>query len=309
MRRSGSSGDRDVPARLRSLCLRTIAACAAGFLLLWAVFIRLEAGRRFGNSAWSGRRALAPATRALHDDVLRTITTTSLALACVVLVLVGVARRRFLLGAAAAATVAAGTASAEVLKRFVITRPPTPGEVARLSGNSFPSGHATIATALALAAIMVTPHRWRLPLAVGLSLWVSFQAAGVLAAGWHRPSDALSGFMLALGWASFAVWLLAFLGRVEPNRDPATSPAATTVLFVGAASIALSGIVVAVTAGGFDLPGDATELLIANVVIDLVGVAVVWWFWHLLRPWTLDPARQEHDQSGHSITGAGPVTA
>ncbi|MFM7068396.1 MAG: phosphatase PAP2 family protein [Actinomycetes bacterium] len=282
---------------LRARALRTLIGCVGAFTLLWLVFIQTEAGRRFGNSAWSGRRALPHAVRAMNDSALRTITTTSLAAGCVALLVVGLLRRRFVLGIAAVAVVAASTLSAEFLKRFVITRPPTPGEVLRISGNSFPSGHATITTSLALAAIMLTPHRWRRIVAVGLSLAVTFQTAGVLAAGWHRPSDALSGYAIALGWASVAVWLLARMGRVTAHGGELAGTEVTTRLFIGAGVVTLSGLAVAALTPHSAAPENALALVLATATIDVVGVAVVWWFWRLLRDWTLDPSNEHPDHS------------
>ena len=63
---------------------------------------------------------------------------------------------------------------------------------------------------------MVAPVRLRAPVAIFGALWVTFQCTGVVSAGWHRPSDALAGLAVALGWAAFAVAMLALLRRVEP---------------------------------------------------------------------------------------------
>jgi BCD family chlorophyll transporter-like MFS transporter len=76
-------------------------------------------------------------------------------LAVVVVVAIGLVRRRLLLGVVVAAAVAGATVSSQVLKRWAITRPPTAGELARISANSFPSGHATICTALGLAVLVL----------------------------------------------------------------------------------------------------------------------------------------------------------
>jgi hypothetical protein len=90
--------------------------------------------------------------------------------------------------------------SAELLKRVLPFDPmPTRAGEAVTSG-SFPSGHSAIAAALALAvAATVGPRVARLwwgPLVA----WVSLVAAATVAAGWHRPSDAVGGVLLAVVW-------------------------------------------------------------------------------------------------------------
>jgi len=280
---------RTVSGPFRVLALRTIAGCAGAFVVLWIIFIRLEAGRRFGDRAWSGREALSQASRNLDDQSLRTITAATLLVACVALVVVGVVRRRALLGVAAATAVGAAAVSAEVFKRVLIDRPATPGEFRGLVGNSFPSGHVTICTALALAALMLTPHRWRRVVGAVAALWVTLQATGVLAAGWHRPSDALCGLALGLGWVSFAVWALAAQGRVVPDSTEQAGSALTTKFLLGTVLIALSGLAFATVGNPSVAFGDQLRMIVASVVIDVVGVAVVWWFWRLLRAWALDP--------------------
>lgn len=70
-----------------------------------------------------------------------------------------------------------------------------------VSTEAFPSGHATAAMSIALAALLVVPARAR-PLAavvgMGFALAVSFC---VVILGSHFPSDVLGGFLLAAFWA------------------------------------------------------------------------------------------------------------
>lgn len=237
----------------------------------------------------------------LRRAALRTATVTTLAVGCIVLVLVGVLRRRPLLGLAAGACVGATTLTAEFLKRVVIERPPTPGEVAQLSHNSFPSGHVAISTSLALAAMIVVPHRWRRPVGAIAALWVTFQAAGVLAAGWHRPSDALGGYAIALAWAALAVWALARIGRVSPSVTSTDSPATMAVVLLCTLVVALSGLAIAAFGGRSVSTQDRVPLVVANAVIDVAGVAVVGWFWRLLHGWTIGHAADGSGLEDHAI--------
>lgn len=275
---------------LRRAALRTMAASTAAVALLWLVFIQTLWGRRFGDRAWSGRSALSQAARELNDTSLRSVTVTTLVAGCLALVFVGLLRRRVLVGLAGASCVAATTLTAEFLKRVVIDRPATPGELQELANNSFPSGHVSISTSLALAAIVVTPQRWRKPVGAVAALWVTFQAAGVLAAGWHRPSDAVAGYGVALFWAAFAVWVLARIGQAAPETTEVDSTGAMTVVMLGVLVLVLSGLAVAAFGDGSAATADRLPLVAANAVIDVVGVAVVWWFWKLLHGWSLGAA-------------------
>ena len=267
----------------------TVGLAAAGFVVLWAVFIRTEWGRLLGDRVYDDRSVASVRAQALANESLRTVTVVTLFGACVLFLVVAVVRRRFLLGVVAVGAVVGAAVSAEVLKRFVISRPPTPGESGHLAANWFPSGHATIVTAIGLAAVMVTPHRWRRWTVVVAALWVSFQCAGTLVAGWHRPSDAVAGELLALCWGGVGVIVLAGLGRVAPDHTEDRSAATTSWLVLGTLVVALAGIVFVVpTNAGAVETGNRLPFVVALAGIDAVAVLVVWWWWRLLAPWRLD---------------------
>lgn len=78
-------------------------------------------------------------------------------------------------------------------------------------GYSYPSGHAVFFTWLAfMLAFSLAPHvrprrRWMLwTAAAGL---IVFACLARVWAGDHWPSDVAGGFLLALGWSAFVVWL------------------------------------------------------------------------------------------------------
>lgn len=73
---------------------------------------------------------------------------------------------------------------------------------------SWPSGHATAATIVLLAALMLAPRRLRpLVLTVGGG-WAAVVCVGVVINHWHYPSDVLGGLAVAGAWASAAYGLL-----------------------------------------------------------------------------------------------------
>lgn len=267
----------------------TVAVATAGLVLLWLLFIRLPLGRQFENVVWEHRTVMAKRLRVGHDSALRLVDETTIAFGALVVLGIGVARRRLLLGAAVTAAVAGATVSSQVLKRWVITRPPTVGELARISANSFPSGHATICTALGLAALVMIPRRWRRLATVLVAWWMVVQSVGVLASGWHRPSDALAGMAVAVIWMGAAVWVIARLGRVVADDDDPVQVASERRLVLGALVISLVALVASAQIGGetiLSAGGVAYVTSCAVIVVTAVGVA--WWFWLMLHDWTLD---------------------
>jgi undecaprenyl-diphosphatase len=78
-------------------------------------------------------------------------------------------------------------------------------------GYSYPSGHAVFFTWLSfMLALSLAPH---VPPSRRWALWVPAAALILLAclarvwAGDHWPSDVAGGFLLALAWSAFVVWL------------------------------------------------------------------------------------------------------
>ncbi len=69
---------------------------------------------------------------------------------------------------------------------------------------SYPSGSTVGAAALAMAAVLAVPSRWRRAVVVAAVVFALWMAAAVVSLRWHYPTDALAG--LAYG---VAVMLLA----------------------------------------------------------------------------------------------------
>jgi membrane-associated phospholipid phosphatase len=147
-------------------------------------------------------------------------------IACNVLLLVSVVRRRVLVGVLAIAGFFAAVCGAEILKDLVFPWRALVPDDARLKDlqlNSYPSGHATIATAFLLALLMVSPPRWRSWLGPVAGAISSIFATGVFFAGWHRASDALG----ALAWSGVCMTLAAAVAvqlRGRPVMGKARPP-------------------------------------------------------------------------------------
>jgi membrane-associated phospholipid phosphatase len=79
---------------------------------------------------------------------------------------------------------------------------------------ALPSGHATAAMSLALAAVVVAPARVRAPVASSGAAYVIAVSISILVLGWHFPSDVLGGLLIAS--ASFFCVVAAI--RTAPSR-------------------------------------------------------------------------------------------
>jgi membrane-associated phospholipid phosphatase len=192
----------------------TSAGLSLAAVGLYAVAVGTAAGRRLDGEAFL--RVSEGRLEPVADTFMHVLDPFTAAAAGIVLVLV--AHRR---GRRAAVTVAgfliACNASAWVLEAALGELDPLGGEGLRELGPAFyPSGHATAAVSLALAAYLAAPDAHRTAVAAaGVALSALFGCA-VVASGTHTPSDVLGAFLLAGAWAAPAV--LIARGDSSPSR-------------------------------------------------------------------------------------------
>jgi undecaprenyl-diphosphatase len=80
---------------------------------------------------------------------------------------------------------------------------------------SFPSGHAALSAAIAVAAGLIAwPTRWRWPTVAGGALFTATLGTALVYEGWHLASDVIGGWCLAATCAG----LLRALFLVVPLR-------------------------------------------------------------------------------------------
>jgi len=82
----------------------------------------------------------------------------------------------------------------------------------QLAPDAFPSGHAIAAMSLGLAAVLVTPKRWRTCAAIAAATYALAVGTALVINGWHYPSDILGGFLVA---ACVGLTVLAALRATE----------------------------------------------------------------------------------------------
>lgn len=195
--------------------------CYVLFVIFYVVLVGTDWGHQLDYDAFLGRGALNRHVVTLNAALLLWISNATIMTGAGVLLLISVVRRRVLVGVLAIAGFLTAVIGAEILKDLVLPWRPLVPDDAQLTKdlqlNSYPSGHATVATAFVLALLMVSPARWRSWLAAVAGAISCIFTAGVLFAGWHRASDALG----ALAWSAVCLNLAA-AAAVRLRGRPAT---------------------------------------------------------------------------------------
>jgi hypothetical protein len=183
----------------------------------------------------------------------------------------------------------------EVLKYRVLGRPALINEPGHWVDNTFPSGHTAIAVSLGLALVMVTPQRRRtIAGAVGF-LYASIIGSGVLAAGWHRPSDPMGSICLAFAIACVVcAGLVAWRGGVDlPDHTAPRIGWVRVLVWVGV--VAFPIVVVTRTIVGHHpqlvWSSIGRHFVVASASIDGLCLVAFLGFVLLLRSVTLDAPR------------------
>ena len=140
----------------------------------------------------------------------------------------------------------------------------------QVGADAYPSGHATSAMSIALAAVLVAPARLRVAVACGAAVYVIAVSASMLVLGWHFPSDVLGGLLISSGFffltvAALRVGTANRAGAAAQRVGVALSPwlGAVAALLAGAGVVALSGA------------GDLLSFASLNTVAVVAAFAVV----------------------------------
>lgn len=267
-------------AQARGPALLTVVAAAA-VALLYLLSVRTTWGQRAEDRLTGGLHGSPgsdlSAAGWYSDRVLGTIGVGSLALASACLVAVALWRRRPHLAVAAGALILGANLTTQFLKAN-LGRP----ELTQAwwdDPGSFPSGHATVAMSLTLAAILVAPVAMRPAVALGGGVYSLVVGVALVGLDWHRPADVLGAYAVALAWlglmaAALAIW------PDRPARSRRRSARGARVL--GAAALAatlLTLVAVGARVGtALDVGGvarESRELVLVAVTCALVVVVTV----------------------------------
>lgn len=274
------------------LLLAAGAACAALFGVLLMAAYGSSAARYADARSLLGFVAVEPRGGSLPERIGQLGNPAQVVVMGALLAGAAVLRGRPRVAAAVVVLIGLTSVSSQALKAL-LAYPRYEGTVAgaHVAPAAFPSGHSTAAMALALSLVLVSPARLR-PLAAlvgtGFALSVAFS---VIALGWHFPSDAVGGFLLASGWALVLMAGLAVLEERLPARAGRTRAAAAVRSAVdrvaavgllaaaagGLCALALSVLVLTMRPGGLmDFAERHTALVVVGPSVALAAVGLLW---------------------------------
>ena len=211
----------DTPRRLWAAA----AACVLAFVILLAVVYETGGGAAADRRALLGFGELQrPRVAELSDAITHLADPVPFALISAVLIFIALVRGGPLFAVAVGGALLGAAVSSQILKPALANPRGAFGEY-HVAAEAFPSGHATAAMALALAAVVVAPARLR-PV-VGLLAATFALAVGfaVVSLDWHFPSDVAGGYLLAGAWCFAALAVYRTYGRQEADAREEESPA------------------------------------------------------------------------------------
>jgi PAP2 superfamily protein len=266
----------------RTLMQGTIV-CALLVLGGYLLFVNTRWGQLLDNAAYSGRNSISRALIDYDHLMLNTISVSTLVLAIVFILAAGAFRRCFTAGAIVAVGFICAVAGGELLKHTLPWHALVPSDTRLpldLQRHTYPSGHTTFGTSLAIALILVSSTRWRPWIAAIAGLLSASFATGVLFVGWHRPSDALGGIF----WSGFCMSLAA-LSVVALRGKPIDEVQPATETFLRRSLIIVAAVAVAATAWQIHGRQIAVQLpfLILTLLITMSSMGIVIWFGWQLR--------------------------
>ncbi len=257
--------------------------CAVLLGVGYLVLVSTSWGHQIDDDAYFGRQALSRKVIRLHSDLLDLVSQAALVSAAIVILGIATVRRCTFVGVIAVAGFGCAVVGAEVLKHKLswLAMVPNDGLLDRgLQTGTYPSGHATVGTSLALSLLLVASSRWRPWLAVAAGCMSATFATGVLFVGWHRPSDALG----ALAWSGLCMNVAAalavrFCGRsrlVIAHPEHAVFGSAGLAILVAAAT----WLIAAEAAPDYPY-GDLPFFVLTALIIAGAFSLIAWYGWQL----------------------------
>jgi membrane-associated phospholipid phosphatase len=138
-------------------------------IVSYFILVDTPLGHQFDDDAVLTRESLGRKVIRLDSHILNLVGRRTLLLAAVVTLVIAVVRRCSFVGVIAVAGFGSAVVGAELLKNVFIWRMLVPKDALLESGfqtNTYPSGHTTFVTSVALGLLLVSPSRWRPLLAV-----------------------------------------------------------------------------------------------------------------------------------------------
>jgi membrane-associated phospholipid phosphatase len=252
--------------------------CLLGVAVLYVLAVHTVLGQRIDEKAVSGH----PWERTSSGDGRAYEQSAVILIAALGLAAVFDARRRWRLLVVLGAVSLGAVLLSEILRDAVLDRPNLVGHNWLVSA-SYPSGHATAATTVAVVCLVMTT--WPLWVRRLLALGVIAVTDGVvLFIPIHRPSDVLGGQFMAVAAISAALGLFAsrseLVGRFDGGRWASSGARRLAVLegvAVGWVVVALAVMTLLASRGNFPITdyGVGFPLSFAAVMVGAAGLLAV----------------------------------
>jgi membrane-associated phospholipid phosphatase len=198
--------------------LLAAAACVAGLVALYLAAFVVPLTERADQHVFGAFISLQTwRSGQLAGYVVEFFNLPPYALAVLALTVAAVAlgeRRK----AVAVLGICAGANLTTQALKLLTAAPRSPGW---LDAASWPSGHLTAATSLALCAVLVAPPLLRSYAAGAGAIGVLATAYSILIIGSHHPSDVVGGMLMAAAWTAAGVAALDAAERRWPSGRPA----------------------------------------------------------------------------------------
>ena len=242
--------------------LAVLCALAAG--ALFALAVHTSRGQRIDDLTRGGEALSAfPRASAATARLLDTISVSSLLLFGLGIMAFALLRGRPWLAAGAGAVVAGANLTTQALKGH-FDRPDLVDGGPTIAG-AWPSGHATVAMSLAMALVLVAPAGLRWTTALGGCAYATAVGLAVIALDWHRPSEVVGAYLVAVGWTAAVAALLVAAGEGAGagERRGGSGAGALAALAIGLAFAAVVGVTAARRADVVRLVDDRTAFTAA----------------------------------------------
>lgn len=208
--------------------LAVAALCVLALAAVWVVAELIPAAHaRDATALYKFTTLSRPHLDSLLEGLLTLLDPAQFVLWGVALAAVAIAEERPRVAVAVVLILALAPFTAEQLKPLLAHQHDHVGGIS-IGPASWPSGHSTAATALAMCAVLVSPPRLRRGVAVAGALFVAAVCVALLVLAWHMPSDVVGGILVAALWTALAVAGLRLSERIRPSARGETmrAPAA-----------------------------------------------------------------------------------
>lgn len=253
-----------------------------------AFFVGTERGQALDEAALAGAEIGPDSLWGVASPVLDVVSVPFVVAVTVAAVALAAVRRRPMLAWQVLIVLAGANLTTQLLKATVFGGPGT--DVAGRPYDSFPSGHTTVAAAVAAALILVVPVRARSVAALVGAAYTALTGVSTLVGGWHRPSDVVAAVLVVLAWSCVAMLVgsVAPVATYDADPDPGGRVPGARGSAVAVGLLATGAVVTGVLAGvglartAVAAAGDADAQLTAFVggsagitAVSLAAVAAV----------------------------------